>query len=120
VIDEQLSAALRTRVHAGWDECYDNALRAFPLAPPGTRYVLGTYGDADEPHAWLETPDGKIVEVTPHPRPPRAETYRAHRRYAAADLAAARVESAGLWPPLAWLAPLCPHVPRDLLRRFYR
>ena len=105
MIDEPLSAALRVRVRAAPHDCYFNAERALPLAPPGTRYVLGTYGELRNPHAWLEAPDGSILEVTPHLRWPAAETYAAHHRLTPREVVAWR--SAGnCWPPIEWWAPL--------------
>ena len=126
MIDHALSAKLRKRINALPRRCFTNALAAMPHAPPGTVYVRGVLGPPSrcveavmfesgglgtvecEPvgHAWLEAPNGDILEVTPLEVTMPAEWYCAEDRYG--DYATA-------W---SWLRRLDEHVRRQPRKRY--
>lgn len=87
VVDFELSQRIARKERMRNGKCWFNAMRAWEYTLPDATYVEGYVVVDDDcpqpiPHAWLELPDGRVVDPTPiftDPSGPRAVYFPAFR-----------------------------------------
>ncbi|MGH9158626.1 MAG: hypothetical protein ACRD2X_01380 [Vicinamibacteraceae bacterium] len=100
-LSERIAQTMRPRPRN--KNCFLNAFRGLSAATRVTEqtvYYVEGIANGVIGHGWLETEDGRVIEVTPVWRAKPAATYEAVRRYTAAQVVTALENRKGATLPL--------------------